>query len=96
MSGQPLTSQVLCLQEVQEDHYHEWFEPQLKEHGYSGVFQCRTGSHTDGCAVFYRTKKLQLLEWKGLTYRQTFKVLNRDNVGIVLKFAEQENRYSVS
>ena len=63
----------------------------MKERGYSSVFQCRTGTHTDGCAVFYRAKTLQLLEWKALTYRQTFKVLNRDNVGIVLKFAEQQS-----
>ena len=82
---------MLCLQEVQEEHYQSWFEPQLKQHGYSGVYQCRTGTHTDGCAVFYRTNSLRLVEWKGLTYRQMFKVLNRDNVGIVVKFAELES-----
>lgn len=55
--------------------------------GYAGVYQKRTGSHKDGCAVFYRTADVELLTWSGVKYQKGVQVLNRDNVGIVAKFA---------
>ena len=54
--------------------------------GYLGLYKKRTGSHGDGCAVFYRTAHLQLVEWKGVEFQRGVKVLDRDNVAIVAKF----------
>ena len=54
--------------------------------GYVGLYKKRTGSHGDGCAVFYRTAHLQLVEWKGVEFQRGVKVLDRDNVAIVAKF----------
>ena len=61
--------------------------------GYAGVYKRRTGSYSDGCAIFYRDSKLKLLQWKGLEYYQKkVKVLNRDNVAVLAKFAVIEKR----
>jgi len=53
---------IICLEEV--DHYHDWFEPQLKELGYMGFFVAHPKSRClrsapsellqDGCAIFLK------------------------------------------
>ncbi|KAM7500277.1 hypothetical protein LguiA_024691 [Lonicera macranthoides] len=52
---------VVCLQEVQSDHFDEFFAPELDKHGYQALFKRKTAevfsgnSHTiDGCATFFR------------------------------------------
>lgn len=76
---------ILCLQEVQEDHYKEHLEPVLCGMGYACVFKRRTGSKTDGCSICYRSElfselSVSLLEF----FRPDCELLDRDNVGIVL------------
>lgn len=52
----------------------------------------RTGSHLDGCALFYKQSKLRLVDWVGLKYRKSIKVLNRDNVALLARLElAQEN-----
>lgn len=76
---------ILCLQEVDANHYEDWFEPKLKEEGYTGVYNQRTGGKTDGCAIFYQHAKFTLVSKKLVKYyTQNFAVLNKDNVGVVL------------
>lgn len=48
---------IVCLQEVQSDHFSEFFEPELDKHGYEGLYKRKTSevSQTfDGCATFFR------------------------------------------
>nr|GEV66607.1 carbon catabolite repressor protein 4 homolog 1-like [Tanacetum cinerariifolium] len=52
---------VVCLQEVQSDHFEEFFSPELDKHGYQALFKRKTaevynGSNQtiDGCATFFR------------------------------------------
>ncbi|KAF7804176.1 carbon catabolite repressor protein 4-like protein 2-like [Senna tora] len=52
---------IICLQEVQSDHYDEFFAPELDKHGYYGLYKRKTnevlGGNTnivDGCATFFR------------------------------------------
>ncbi|KAK9075827.1 hypothetical protein SSX86_004156 [Deinandra increscens subsp. villosa] len=52
---------IVCLQEVQSDHFEEFFAPELDKHGYQALFKRRTtevynGSNQtiDGCATFFR------------------------------------------
>ncbi|KAK1420766.1 hypothetical protein QVD17_22619 [Tagetes erecta] len=52
---------IVCLQEVQSDHFEEFFAPELDKHGYQALFKRRTAEvHTgsnktiDGCATFFR------------------------------------------
>jgi CCR4-NOT transcription complex subunit 6 len=54
---QSLQVDILCLQEV--DCYNE-IETCLREKGYQGVFQLRGGTKKDGCAIFFRSDKLEL------------------------------------
>ncbi|CAH8269060.1 unnamed protein product [Arabidopsis lyrata] len=52
---------IVCLQEVQNDHFEEFFSPELDKHGYQGLFKRKTNevfvgntNTIDGCATFFR------------------------------------------
>ncbi|CAM0146697.1 unnamed protein product [Urochloa decumbens] len=52
---------IICLQEVQNNHFEEFFAPELDKHGYQALYKRRTtevyaGSPQaiDGCATFFR------------------------------------------
>lgn len=48
---------IVCLQEVQYDHFEEFFAPELDKHGYHALYKRKTSevTHTvDGCATFFR------------------------------------------
>lgn len=62
---------IVCLQEVQTEHFDEFFKPILKQYGYDGIYKQKTteiftsgtgrkkdGKYTmDGCAIFYKSNK---------------------------------------
>ncbi|KAJ7989127.1 hypothetical protein DPEC_G00316300 [Dallia pectoralis] len=76
---------ILCLQEVQENHFNEHLHPALRDMGYSCVYKRRTGTKTDGCAVGYRGNRFTLVSESLLEfYQPDCEVLDRDNVGVVL------------
>ncbi|NXR22452.1 ANGE1 protein, partial [Cinclus mexicanus] len=76
---------VLCLQEVQENHYWEQLEPTFKEMGFACFYKRRTGTKTDGCAVCYKHSRFQLISLSPIEFfRPGLDILNRDNVGLVL------------
>ncbi|OSX65924.1 hypothetical protein POSPLADRAFT_1130851 [Postia placenta MAD-698-R-SB12] len=61
----------VCLQEVDNAQYEEYFLPNLAEHGYEGVYwpksRYKTMSETDrrlvdGCATFFKGSKYTLVE----------------------------------
>ncbi|KAG4913643.1 hypothetical protein AAZX31_19G191700 [Glycine max] len=52
---------IICLQEVQSDHYEDFFSPELDKHGYYGFYKRKTNevyngniNTIDGCATFFR------------------------------------------
>ncbi|KAF8403947.1 hypothetical protein HHK36_012054 [Tetracentron sinense] len=52
---------ILCLQEVQSDHFEEFFAPELDKHGYQALYKRKTADvysgtayAIDGCATFFR------------------------------------------
>ncbi|XP_075511372.1 carbon catabolite repressor protein 4 homolog 1-like isoform X1 [Primulina tabacum] len=53
---------IVCLQEVQSDHFEEFFAPELDKHGYHALFKRKTTEQVfsrnintlDGCATFFR------------------------------------------
>ena len=56
-------------QEVQSDHFEEFFAPELAKKGYSAVYKKKTtelytGSSyaIDGCATFFRRDKFELVK----------------------------------
>ncbi|XP_076603993.1 protein angel homolog 1 [Chaetodon auriga] len=79
------TPDILCLQEVQENHYHERLYPVLSQMGYTCVYKRRTGTKTDGCATCYRSSCFSELSVTPLEFfRPETELLDRHNVGIVL------------
>ena len=55
---------IMCLQEVQSDHFDDVFVNELKNHGYSHVFKKKTSEvftgstyAIDGCATFFKKNK---------------------------------------
>ncbi|KAJ6849542.1 carbon catabolite repressor protein 4-like protein 1-like [Iris pallida] len=55
---------ILCLQEVQSDHFEEFFAPELDKHGYQALYKKKTSevyngnpNVVDGCATFFRRDK---------------------------------------
>ncbi|XP_042356989.1 protein angel homolog 1 [Plectropomus leopardus] len=76
---------ILCLQEVQENHYNEHLCPVLSQMGYTCVYKQRTGAKTDGCATCYRSSRFSEVSVTTLEFfRPETKLLDRHNVAIVL------------
>ncbi|KAJ0026533.1 hypothetical protein NQD34_017533 [Periophthalmus magnuspinnatus] len=79
---------ILCLQEVQEDHFVMQLRPALVALGYKCVYKKRTGYKSDGCAVVYRKSRLSLLSFNPVEfYRRGDTLLDRDNVGLVVQLS---------
>ncbi|XP_067680490.1 protein angel homolog 2-like isoform X1 [Haliotis asinina] len=83
---------VMCLQEVQEDHYHDFFKPQLENLGYRGVYMKRTGDKCDGCATFYKQDKFSLGKTTPVEYCRGG-LLDRDNIALILELVPHDNVY---
>ncbi|KAJ8945430.1 hypothetical protein NQ318_009886 [Aromia moschata] len=82
-----LNPDILCLQEVQESHIKDYFSL-LETIGYGSLYKKRTGMRTEGCAVYYKTDMMNLVEYTTVEfYQRNISILNRDNVAIVAKFA---------
>ncbi|KAK9875648.1 hypothetical protein WA026_009446 [Henosepilachna vigintioctopunctata] len=82
---------IICFQEVQESHINGYFDILEKKLGYKSIYKKRTGIRTDGCAIYYKKRKLQLVEYQKVEYfQEDVSVLNRDNVGIVARFVPKE------
>ena len=62
---------VLCLQEVQADHFESFLYPQLSAMGYEGLYKQKTREalgprgRIDGCALFFKVAKFELKEKYG-------------------------------
>ncbi|XP_039981819.1 protein angel homolog 2 [Xiphias gladius] len=76
---------ILCLQEVQEDHYQNQIKPALQTLGYQCEYKKRTGRKPDGCAVIFKSSRLSLLSSHPVEFfRPGDALLDRDNVGLVV------------
>ncbi len=53
-----MDADILCLQEVQGDHFKPYYKQDLGKLGYAGIFKQRTGGKVDGCAIFYKSAKV--------------------------------------
>ncbi|XP_044256079.1 protein angel homolog 2 isoform X2 [Tribolium madens] len=86
-----LNPDILCLQEVQNTHLDQYFST-FETLGYQGLYKQRTGPRTDGCAIYYKSSLLTLLEHETVEYNQpSTRLLDRDNVAIIAKFAPKSH-----
>ncbi|XP_076612244.1 protein angel homolog 2 isoform X5 [Chaetodon auriga] len=82
---QQYNADILCLQEVQQDHYENQIKPALQELGYHCEYKKRTGTKPDGCAVIFKSSRLSLLSSNPVEFfRPGDALLDRDNVGLVV------------
>jgi CCR4-NOT transcription complex subunit 6 len=78
------TVDIFCLQEVQADSYESWWQPQLADVGYSGVFARKSreamGSHgkMDGVATFWRNTSFRLRTSTVVEYDITARAFHSD------------------
>ncbi|XP_077566772.1 protein angel homolog 2 isoform X2 [Stigmatopora nigra] len=76
---------VLCLQEVQADHFETQIKDALRAQGYDCVYKKRTGQKVDGCAVAFKTSRFSLLSSNPVEFfRAGDALLDRHNVGLVV------------
>lgn len=74
---------IICLQEVQNDHLQTLYRPRLNKNGFNCLFKAKTGVKVDGCAIFYRRNLFRLHQYKPVEFNRVdlSDILNRDNVG---------------
>ncbi|XP_062858060.1 protein angel homolog 2 isoform X2 [Trichomycterus rosablanca] len=79
------SADIMCLQEVQEDHYTKQIKPSLEYLGYHCEYKRRTGHKLDGCVVAFKHSRFKLLSTHPIEfYRRGIPLLDRDNVGLVV------------
>ncbi|CAD2110121.1 carbon catabolite repressor protein 4, putative [Plasmodium vinckei] len=78
---------IVCLQEIQNEHFLEFFKPCLNQYEYQGVYKQKTkeiftspsgkhkgGKYTiDGCAIFFNKKKFKFVEIYALEFSKLIK-----------------------
>ncbi|KAM1292622.1 hypothetical protein ACFX2I_019547 [Malus domestica] len=72
---------ILCLQEVQNDHFENFLKPELAKYGYSAIykkkkiemFTCKSQQTTDGCATFYRSQRFKEIATYELEFNNSAK-----------------------
>ena len=67
---------VVCLQEVQADHYENHLYANMSDQGYEGVYKQKTrqsmglAGKVDGCALFWRRTKFHLVESYSIEFNE--------------------------
>lgn len=91
-----LKPDILCLQEIQTSHLEGFTDCLQERFTYNRVFKKRTGSEkTDGCAIFYNTDMFELISTRTIEFNQGINLLDRDNIGIVVKLRSKANPDSI-
>ncbi|KAK3128915.1 hypothetical protein QOZ80_6BG0468180 [Eleusine coracana subsp. coracana] len=78
---------LVCLQEV--DRFRD-IASDMKSRGYEGIFQGRSGDARDGCATFWKSERLRLLEEDSIDFSE-FNLRNNVAQIIVLSLMEHTN-----
>ncbi|KAA0157563.1 hypothetical protein FNF29_00139 [Cafeteria roenbergensis] len=74
-----LDADVVCLQEVQTDHYASFFLPEMHKLGYEGLYRQKNrqsmgvAGKVDGCAMFFKSSRFGLLEKYNLDFNEAVK-----------------------
>ncbi|KAK0040647.1 protein angel 2 isoform X2 [Biomphalaria pfeifferi] len=74
---------IVCLQEVQQDHWERDLMEPLVKHGYQFAYKQKSGLKPDGCAILFKKDKFKKLELVPVDFRKGG-LLDRDNVGLIL------------
>ncbi|OQR68751.1 protein angel2 isoform X1-like [Tropilaelaps mercedesae] len=84
--------EIICLQEVQEEHLYQYIGPVLREDGYNFTYIKKTGEKVEGCAIFWQVGLFKLEAVKFVEMRVPgCRVMTRDNVGLVVMLSVVRN-----
>jgi len=67
---------IICLQEVQQDHFQQFLLPALSRQGYDGVYKAKTREamgtqgKIDGCATLFRRNKFTLIDTHDIEFNK--------------------------
>ncbi|XP_010524745.1 PREDICTED: carbon catabolite repressor protein 4 homolog 1-like [Tarenaya hassleriana] len=85
---------IVCLQEVQSDHFEEFFAPELDKHGYQALFKKKTNEvfsgntkTIDGCATFFRRDRFSHVK----KYEVEFNKAAQSLTEAVIPIAQKKN-----
>jgi len=87
---------IICLQEVQQNHFSDFFYPELAKLGYEGMFKPkqREGNipTVDGCATFYKLNQFDLITLCSINLRY------KDNVAlhVILSIKKSSERLCIT
>lgn len=65
------SADVIALQEIETEQFHDYFLKELQAEGYEGIFSPKSRAktmsefekkHVDGCAIFFKTSKFSLVQ----------------------------------
>ncbi|KAM2668627.1 hypothetical protein EV2_020200 [Malus domestica] len=71
---------ILCVQEVQKDHFKNFLKPELAKYGYPVIYKKKFETYsfkshhtTDGCATFYRSQRFKEIATYELEFNNSAK-----------------------
>lgn len=73
------SADIIALQEVETEQYHDYFLRELQAEGYEGLFSPKSRAktmsetekkHVDGCAILYKTSKFSLISEHLIEFNQ--------------------------
>ena len=86
---------ILCLQEMQYNHLKELvlnLSSVGKNSKFEYVFKKKTGTRSDGCAIIYDRNKFKIMSEQCVEYyTDGIVTLNRENIGLMVKFQPLED-----
>ncbi|ETO10218.1 hypothetical protein RFI_27159, partial [Reticulomyxa filosa] len=68
---------IICLQEVQLNHFEEFFQKEFQEHNYEGIFRTKTRDSIrekrsiDGCAIFFNKNRYDVRSRYHVDFNET-------------------------
>ena len=73
---------IICIQEM--DNFREFYLPQFSTYSYDALFTQRTGSKTDGCAIFYPRDHFYLSDKVEIQFNDLGPKFSFDNIAQIV------------
>ncbi|XP_062077069.1 carbon catabolite repressor protein 4 homolog 4-like isoform X2 [Humulus lupulus] len=73
-----LGADFLCLQEV--DEYESFYKVNMERNGYSSIYIQRSGQKRDGCGIFFKNDRAELILQENIDYNDLVKSIQNENL----------------
>ncbi|AFZ80038.1 hypothetical protein BEWA_028880 [Theileria equi strain WA] len=75
---------IICLQEIDEADYHDFFVAEFKALGYSVIYKKKLQNRLDGIAVLYRPSRFKLLVQRDVEFSSEHGQYDKPQVALVV------------